>query len=185
MSPSKEYNLIAPGVPQRGGRWADLGSGGGAFTLPLAQLLGPEGEIYSVDWNPHSLETQRQQFEANNPQARVHYLPADFTQPLDLPPLDGILMANSLHFQERQEPVLARALSCLKPGGRLIVVEYNTNLGNHWVPYPIDLAAFQRLALRAGFVQVRLLARVPSRFLGEMYSCLGLRPEAGVSDPRV
>jgi tRNA A58 N-methylase Trm61 len=34
------------------GTWADLGSGEGAFTLALAELLDPQAEIYSLDSNP-------------------------------------------------------------------------------------------------------------------------------------
>src|SRR5439155_18487057 len=41
--------LIEDGVEGRGGRWADLGSGEGAFTLALADVLGPEAHIVAVD----------------------------------------------------------------------------------------------------------------------------------------
>ena len=36
--------LLRPGVPP-GGAWADIGAGEGAFTLALADLLGPGGSI--------------------------------------------------------------------------------------------------------------------------------------------
>ena len=41
--------LLRGGVPGVGGVWADLGSGRGAFTLALADLIGRTGHIYSVD----------------------------------------------------------------------------------------------------------------------------------------
>jgi len=104
--------------------------------------------------------------------ATLEFLVWDFTKPLPLPPLDGILMANSLHFVQTKEPVLGLAMAYLKPGGRLIIVEYNTNAGNHWVPFPIDFPSCKRLTERLGFADCRLLATIPSRFLGEMYSCL-------------
>ena len=70
--------------------------------------------------------------------ATIHYLVADFTRPLDLPPLDGIVMANSLHFTADKGPVLEQVRSYLVPGGRLIVVEYNASQGNRWAYYPAD-----------------------------------------------
>jgi SAM-dependent methyltransferase len=106
----------------------------------------------------------------------LHPLLADFTQPLALPPLDGIVMANSLHFQRDKEPVLQQILGYLKPGGQLILVEYNVDRGNRWVPYPLSFPTWKALAERSGFAGTRLLATRPSRFLGEIYAALCVRP---------
>ena len=114
--------------------------------------------------------------QARFPNARVHYVTADYTRPLDLPPLDGIVMANALHFQRDKGPVLRSILGYLKPGGRYILVEYDADHGNPWVPHPLSFRAWQALAPRMGFAGVRLLATVPSRFLGRIYSALSLRP---------
>ena len=50
--------LLRGGVPIPGGVWADFGSGDGAFTLALADLLGPGARICSVDREAHSLARQ-------------------------------------------------------------------------------------------------------------------------------
>jgi SAM-dependent methyltransferase len=55
----------------------------------------------------------------------IHLRQADFTHPLDLPPLDGMLLANSLHFVRHKEAVIRSLVPLLKPEGRLVVVEYN------------------------------------------------------------
>jgi hypothetical protein len=83
-------------------------------------------------------------------------------------------MANSLHFVRRKAPLLARLSGLLKPGGRLIVVEYNTTQGKPWVPHPLDAPGFLQLARAAGLRQARILTTIPSTFLGEMYSGLAL-----------
>jgi ubiquinone/menaquinone biosynthesis C-methylase UbiE len=79
-------------------------------------------------------------------------------------------MANSLHFVKEKRPVLRHLVRLLKPGGRLIVVEYNTRRGNMAVPYPLDELDFLNLAQEAGLQKPRILTRVPSSFLGEMYA---------------
>jgi len=114
--------------------------------------------------------------EARFPAVSVRYQVADFTQPLDLPPLDGLLMANSLHFLRDKAPTLRRLVALLKPGGRLVLVEYNADRGNRWVPYPLSYETWRGLAERCGLEGTRLLATVPSRFLGEIYAALSLRP---------
>ena len=152
------------------GLWADFGSGTGAFTLALADLLGPGARIISIDRDAGALRVQQRAMQSRFPHAVVDYREADFTRPLDLPPLDGIVMANALHFQRDKEPLLRRLRAYLRPGGRLLLVEYNVDQGNLWVPHPLSFATWQTLAARCGFTHTEWLAAVPSRFLKEIYS---------------
>ncbi len=172
MNHADHLRLIEGGVLAPGGIWADLGSGRGAFTLALAELLGPTAVICSVDRDQRALDEQARSMQARFPANLVHYVRADFTQPLELPTLDGLVMANALHFvpRDRQEPVVRAIRGCLRPGGRLVLVEYNLDEGNPWVPYPVSYRTWERLAHRSGFADTRLLAKRPSRFLREIYS---------------
>lgn|SRR5574341_435669 len=179
MNHVDHVNLIQNGVPGPGGVWADLGSGGGAFTLALAELIGPAGEIYSVDKDAHALLAQQRAMRDRFPDVPIHYHAADFTGRLDLPPLDGVVMANALHFQRDKRAVLGLVRGYLKPGGRLILVEYNTDRGNHWVPHPLSYPTWEALARRNGFTGTRLLATRPSRFLGEIYAAVSLADGEG------
>lgn len=172
MNHADHVALIREGVPRPGGVWADLGSGRGAFTLALAELVGPAGEIYSVDRDRNALREQERAMRAPFAAMAVHYLAADFTRPLNLPPLDGMVMANSLHFLRDKDAAVRLIRSYLKPGGRLIVVEYNVERGNFAVPYPLTFGAWEALAHRSGFVETRLLMTRPSRFLGEIFSAV-------------
>jgi hypothetical protein len=102
---------------------------------------------------------------------------------LDLPELDGIVAANSLHFvpRDRQGAVIAGLVAHLQPGGAFVVVEYDADGGNPYVPYPFGYAAWERLAAAAGLVGTRRIGRVPSRFLGAIYSAASRvgRPAGG------
>jgi SAM-dependent methyltransferase len=164
--------LLRKGVASQGGVWAELGSGTGAFTLALAELIAPGGHIYSVDKDQRALRQQEQAMRALFPAVAMHYLNADFTDRLDLPPLDGIVMANSLHYVRKKAAFLQQVRGYLRPGGRLLLVEYNADRGNPWVPYPLSYQTWEEMARRSGFVDTKLLETVPSRFLREMYSAL-------------
>ena len=172
MNHADHVRLLQGGVCARGGVWADLGSGAGAFTLALADLLGAEGEIYSADLDAGALREQKRELRARFPAVQVHYITADYTRPLSLPPLDGIVMANSLHFLREKESVLRALKTYLRPGGHFILVEYDTDKGNMWVPHPLSFRAWQITARRAGFTATKLIATVPSRFLGQIYGAV-------------
>jgi SAM-dependent methyltransferase len=171
---AKARALLQPGISSPGGVWADLGCGDGIFTAALHTLIHPGGEIYGVDKDRRALQALEREFAAHYPETTLHPLLADFTGPLELPPLDGIVMANALHFVRRKMPLLVRLSQLLVPGGRLIVVEYNTVRGNYAVPHPLDEAGFLDLARAASLHEARVISRIPSSFLGEMYAGLAV-----------
>lgn len=170
----KALTLIRPGIRGPGGTWADIGCGDGIFTTALHRLIRPGGEIWAIDQDPWTLKALARNLAQSDPDAAVHTLLADFTGPLTLPPLEGLVMANALHFVRKKTPLLARLAGLLKPGGRFIVVEYNTNRRGIAVPYPLDETGFLKVARDAGLHDVRILTRIPSTFLGEMYAGMGL-----------
>jgi SAM-dependent methyltransferase len=161
-----------------GGSWADIGAGTGAFTLALAELLGPGGRIVAVDRDRGALASNADAVAARFPGVEVRTLVGDFTGRLALPALDGLVAANSLHFvgRDRQVDVIRALASNLRAGGRFVIVEYDTDQGNPWVPDPFVSDAWARLATEAGLVGARRLHRVPSRFLGGIYSAVAERP---------
>jgi ubiquinone/menaquinone biosynthesis C-methylase UbiE len=166
-------NLLRPADLAPGGAWADLGAGSGAFTLALRELVGPEADIYAVDRDRARLNELERAHQARfGASANLQLRYADFTRPMDLPPLDGVVMANSLHFFKDKGSILRHVATLLKPGGVLLLVEYNVDRGNFWVPHPLSFETFRALAPRAGFSEPRLLARHPSSFLREFYSAL-------------
>ncbi len=175
MNHADHVALLRPGVGEEatGAVWADIGAGDGAFTLALAELLGPRATIHAIDRDRRALERGASEVARRYPQTAIVPLVADFTGPLDLPPLDGLVMANSLHFVRDKEPVVRRLKGLLKTDGRFLLVEYNVDRGNPWVPHPLSYATWAALAARVGFGRVQLTGRVPSRFLEEIYSAVG------------
>jgi SAM-dependent methyltransferase len=175
--------LLRGGVAGRGGTWADIGAGEGAFTLALADLLGPGAQIVAVDRDAGALRRNAEVVAARFPDTRLTTLVADLTGPLELPLLDGLVAANSLHYvpPDRQVEAIRSLAAHLRPGAPLIVVEYDVDRGNPWVPHPFSSAAWEALAGAAGLADTTLIGRVPSRFLGAIYSAVSRRPSAATS----
>jgi SAM-dependent methyltransferase len=173
---SDHIGLIRDGASGAGTTWADLGSGRGAFTLARADLLGPGGTIFSVDRDQGALRDQARSLAAHFPTVAVHQVVADFTDELSLPTLDGAIMANSLHFVRDKLPVVRRICERLRPGGRFVLVEYDSDDGNRWVPHPVSARTWELLANEVGLAETRIIGRVPSRFLGSIYAAVSHAP---------
>lgn len=109
---------------------ADLGCGPGVFALPLARAV-PRGVVYAVDVEPRQLDALRERVAAQG-LANVVPVLASYGD-AHLPPgrVDLVLIADTYHHLERRTEYVARLARCLRPAGRLALVEYK----------PGDLAA--------------------------------------------
>ena len=179
MDHHDHVELLRPAV-EPGGTWLDAGAGTGAFTLALADLLGQGGRIVAVDRDAGALREASSAMRDRFPGVTFEAVVADFTGVLDLPTLDGIVAANSLHFlrSDQQPEAIRRLAGHLRPGGAFTIVEYDADLGNPWVPHPFSAARWPGIAAAAGLVGARSIGRVPSRFLGAIHSAVAYRPEA-------
>ncbi|MBW3571142.1 MAG: class I SAM-dependent methyltransferase [Gemmatimonadetes bacterium] len=176
MNQGDALALLRAAVPAADGEvWADLGAGTGVFTRALATLVGPPGRVIAVDRDATALEVLSARTVDGGPAAPIITVAGDVTEPLSLPPLDGVVMANVLHFVADAEGVLARVAAMLRPGGRLVLMEYEGRRPGPWVPYPVDAARFVELARDAGFTLPRVVAAQPSRFGGEIYVAVAER----------
>jgi SAM-dependent methyltransferase len=175
MEHAEMVALIRGGVPGPGGVWADLGAGTGNFTRALRELLGPAGTVYAVDRDGRAVRALSGL--AAQPGAAVVPLQADIAQPLRLPPLDGALAANVLHFIRDQPAALALIAGRLRPGGRLLVVEYEVAEPLRYVPYPLPPARLAALAAGAGLAEPAIVGRRVSPSSGiAMYAAVAVRP---------
>ena len=159
-------NLIAEGVEQTNAKqiWADLGAGNGVFTYALSTLLQEGSTVYAIDMNTSRMESIRVW-----QQTALKKIHADFVRDAwTTEPLSGILMANALHFVKEKELFLGKIKEKLTPDGRLIIVEYEMEYGNTWVPYPVRFNRLQQLVLEAGFSTSKKLKEVPSVYDNRM-----------------
>ena len=147
--------------------WADLGCGNGMFTYALAHLLAPYSTIYAVDRSVQRLQP------VTSTNVEVVFRQADFIrEALSLPPLDGILMANSLHYVRDKASLVERLKTYLGDNGMFIIVEYDTLKANPWAPYPVDSASLQQLFSVAGFTTMKRLGERPSVYHHcTLYAC--------------
>jgi ubiquinone/menaquinone biosynthesis C-methylase UbiE len=169
MRLTEAIELIKPGF--RGDftdeRWADLGCGNGLFTKALASLLRRTNKIYAVDRDAQRIKI------ADDFTAAIEFIKLDFiADTLPFSDLDGILMANALHYVDDKNAFIEKLKSHMKPDGRFIIVEYDTVRANQWVPYPINLQQLTRTFSAHGFAKVLKIGERNSIYRSDkMYAC--------------
>jgi trans-aconitate methyltransferase len=139
--------------------WVDLGCGDGTFTLALAALLAAGSTIHAIDRDATALR----RIPATHKSVRITTHRRDFTaQPWPFSGVDGVLMANSLHFVEHQEAFIRACESQMTSRRRFLIVEYDMNESSRWVPYPLSRVELTHLFERAGYSSIRVLRSRPS-----------------------
>lgn len=145
-------------------RWADLGCGEGVFTELLAGILPFQSEIIAIDQNNQRL----------NPimgnEVSVHFQQVDFEkEELDVTDLHGILMANSLHYIQDKEKLIRKLEAYFSDRKQFLIVEYETQTSNPWVPFPINFEKLKDLFHKFDYKSIEKLNTRKSAYGGEMY----------------
>ncbi len=150
--------------------WADLGCGQGVFTLALASSLPAGSSIYAVDANKTALSKIPELYQG----IHIKRITADFDDStFELKELSGILMANSLHFIRQQKNLIGWLKNFLIPGGVFMIVEYDSDRSNAWVPYPVSFVRLNELFMEAGFSRVEKIKERRSIYQrANLYSAL-------------
>jgi arsenite methyltransferase len=138
----------APGM-----KIADLGSGSGLFTRPIAKAVGPSGVAYAVDVNDALLKivdrSAKEQGIAN-----IRTVLAAFDDPKLPEPVDVIFICDTLHHIQNQPQYLKGLSKYLRPGGRVAVIDFAKDwpAGHEAMAY--SLASLEGWMRDAGFTRV-------------------------------
>lgn len=151
------------GLLPRHWRVADLGCGTGSVTEAIAPWV--EG-VFAVDTSTAMLEVAAQRLQHfDNVELRHGHLE---NLPLDDSSVDAVTMMLVLHHLEQPELAIAEASRCLRPDGRIVIVdivpheriEYQQEMGHVWMGFPPDV--IEELLKQAGFDGARFSVLPPS-----------------------
>ena len=143
--------------------WLDLGCGTGLFTLALAHYLPVGSKIIAIDKDEKLLR----KIPATVNDVAIQTTAVDFVYDvLDVKDVDGILIANSLHYVKDKEALLKKLTSSMKANGVFLIVEYDREVENQWVPYPLTIDATKALFKSLGYPGFHVLNKRPSVFGG-------------------
>ncbi|KTS75781.1 ubiquinone biosynthesis methyltransferase UbiE [Pseudomonas oryzihabitans] len=121
----KRFTIELSGV-RRGNRVLDIAGGTGDLTKQFARLVGPTGEVVLADINDSMLKVGRDRLLDEGVASNVRFVQAD-AEKLPFPDnhFDCITIAFGLRNVTHKDQALASMLRVLKPGGRLLVLEFS------------------------------------------------------------
>jgi ubiquinone/menaquinone biosynthesis C-methylase UbiE len=103
---------------------ADVGAGTGYMSLRLAKRVGPTGKVYANDIQPEMLSRLRQNADKAKLKNIETVLGSDVDPKLPVGQLDLVLLVDVYHEFSQPQKMLRKIRDCLKPTGRLVLLEY-------------------------------------------------------------
>ena len=133
---------VAIARPRPGERVLDIAAGSGDLAAAMAWRVGPSGEVWITDVNRRMLERGRDRLLDAGTLAPAVQCDAE-KLPFPAARFDCITIGFGLRNMTRKEAALAEAARVLKPGGRLVVLEFS----RVWAPLApaYDLYSFRVL----------------------------------------
>jgi ubiquinone/menaquinone biosynthesis C-methylase UbiE len=114
---------------------ADLGAGGGWFTVRMARRVGPKGIVYAEDIQHQMIESINRRVEREGLQKRVITKLGTAADPgLPQGALDAVLIVDAYHEMEQPVTLLRNLAKSLKLDGRIGIVDFTTDGGGPGPP---------------------------------------------------
>jgi ubiquinone/menaquinone biosynthesis C-methylase UbiE len=136
---------------------ADMGSGHGHFSLPLAKRVGPSGRVYAIDLISEALDQLRSE-ASNQGISHIHFIHGNIEKDrgsmLANNSVNRVLLINTLFMLDNKEQAIKEALRILEPKGQMIIVDWHDSF-NHLGPHPNNVITQRQaieLAESLGFV---------------------------------
>ncbi len=109
---------------------ADLGAGGGWFTVRLSRAVGPNGRVYAEDIQPQMIETIERRIQRDGLQKNVKTQLGTADDPnLPADAFDAVLIVDAYHEIEHPVTLLQNVRKSLKPSGVVAIVNFKTDGG--------------------------------------------------------
>ncbi|MCD6589964.1 class I SAM-dependent methyltransferase [Candidatus Woesearchaeota archaeon] len=141
-APKNKPDQIIEAIALRPGQSvADIGSGGGYFSLRFAKIVGEEGRVYAVDTKPEFLEYVKNSAKEKGLNNVIPTLVSGDKLGLPEKSLDLIFMRNVTHHLPNRVKYFKSLKRFLKPDGRIAIIDYKKGkiltfhrLFGHYVP---------------------------------------------------
>jgi ubiquinone/menaquinone biosynthesis C-methylase UbiE len=121
---ARRNEILAAAAVQPGMSVADIGAGTGLFTMMFAEAVKPGGRVYAIDISQAFIDYIRQTAQARK-RTNITAIVGDGTEvPLPEASVDLVFMSDVYHHFEHPGQTLASIRKALRPGGRMVVVDY-------------------------------------------------------------
>jgi ubiquinone/menaquinone biosynthesis C-methylase UbiE len=146
---------------------ADLGAGGGWFTVRLARRVGPNGRVYAEDIQHQMIDSIARRVDREGLKGRVITALGTAKDPgLPIGALDAVLIVDAYHEMEHPVALLRNLTRSLKPDGRIGIVDFTSEGGGPGPPMD-ERVDPQRVIKEAEKAGLRLTSH--ERFLRYQY----------------
>ncbi len=137
----------------RGQRVADVGSGSGLFTRPMAKAVGESGVVFAIDIDPDLLkyvEKTGKEMQLSN----IRTVQATESDPKIPEPVDLIAVIDTLHHIDNRPTYLSNLKRYLRPQGRIAIIDFSETwpAGHENMKY--SLADLEEWMKKAGYARV-------------------------------
>jgi len=173
----QRHRIIATLALVPGMTVADIGAGTGFLTEILAGVVGPDGRVYAVDIKPEFVAHIRQRLDDEGVGNVTTVLCAADSVELDPQSIDLAFTSDTYHHFEFPISTLRSIYRALRPGGHLVVVDFERIEGQSR-PWVLDhvRAGKDTVISEIELVGFEFIEEVPSDFLKENYILRFRRP---------